>query len=262
MQPVMFDSILQAQLIREGAVVIDLLQAPQLEQLKAIYADLVQSPQPGFSSTLLARDRQLRKLSHQAIVAVLAPALARVLTGYRPVLSTFVSKTANSPDSEVPMHQDWSFVDESQFFSIGVWCPLEAVDLRNGCLQIVKGSHTYAKLPRAACTPFAYPDLVPMLHEHYLSPVPMQAGQALLFDHRLFHCSPANQSNSDRIAATAVLIPQASQLQYYHACDRHHPTELEIFQVADDFYLHHIPGTRPQTEAHNQVLLDQYTSAL
>jgi ectoine hydroxylase-related dioxygenase (phytanoyl-CoA dioxygenase family) len=126
-----------------------------------------------------------------------------------------------------------------------VWCPLVDVDERNGCLQVVKGSHATSHPPRAACTPFAYEHLEPYLREHCLTAVPMKAGQAMLFDQRLFHCSPPNRDSADRVAATAVLAPRDVPLRYYHVIDRREPARLEVFEVEDRFFLTHVAGRRP-----------------
>ena len=146
----------------------------------------------------------------------------------------------------MPMHQDWSFVDEQRAASVGLWIPLTDVDLSTGCLQVVPGSHAFPHAPRAACTPFAYPQLVAQLKSECLETVPMKAGQAMLFDNRLFHCSPANIGSAQRIAATAVIVPAGCTMRYYHLVDRDRPNDVEVFEVPDDFFLYHTPGTRPR----------------
>ena len=64
----------------------------------------------------------------------------------------------------------------------------------------------------------------------------MRAGQLLLFDERLFHCSPPNRSASRRIAVAAVLAPRDSTMRYYHALG---DGRAEVFEVADDFCIRH-----------------------
>lgn len=238
----------QANFLQTGAVVVDGFADRWLDSLRDCYSRLQakKSSAVGFHSTILSRDLAHRSQVHYQLQALLQPLLSSYLSSYRPILCTFSTKSAQSPSSEVPIHQDWSFVDESKFTSVGFWCPLTDVDLDNGCLQIVKGSHRSATLLRAACTPFLYPQLIPLLQTQYLTPMPMKAGQAIFFDNRLFHCSPTNRSRFDRVAATAVLIPADSQLMYYHAPDPNQPQTIERFAVDDDFYMSHIPGTRPE----------------
>jgi hypothetical protein len=232
-------------LVHDGCVVIDLLDAESISSLLDIYQTLVGPVCKGFYSTILSRDPKHREAVDNAIRSQLTPRVRSLLAGYRIAFCTFAVKNANSMKSTVPLHQDWSFVDEHQFISIGLWCPLVDVNLENGCLQVVKGSHASAHPPRAACTPFAYPELEERLRAKYLSSIPMSAGQAMLFDNRLFHCSPPNKSASERIAITAVIVPADCKLRYYHLVDPLQPHWIEVFEVEDSFYLTHMAPSRP-----------------
>jgi ectoine hydroxylase-related dioxygenase (phytanoyl-CoA dioxygenase family) len=231
---------------QEGYVMIGLLSNTEVNSLMAAYCRLRVPGRPGFDATILSRDRTYRQSVDQAIRDLISPPVCALLTEYRVAFCSFVVKSANSIASRVPIHQDWSFVEESRFASLGLWCPLVDVDLHNGCLQVVRGSHKFSPAPRAACTPFAYPEIIPYLEAECLESIPMRAGQALLFDQRLFHCSPPNLSSSERIAATAVLVPHEAKLQYYHLVEPRDPNRIEVFEVEDDFYLSHIPGRRPE----------------
>jgi ectoine hydroxylase-related dioxygenase (phytanoyl-CoA dioxygenase family) len=95
--------------------------------------------------------------------------------------------------------------------------------------------------------PFAFPELVPLLRAKYLTDVPLRAGQALLFNQRLFHCSGPNLSNTDRVAATAVLVPRDSTLRYYHTNSDESGGGIEVFEVDPTFYTRHSIGSRPRT---------------
>lgn len=252
---IFYEPSYQAAFRQKGVVVIkNGLDRTALSQLRAGYDRFANkrtkrsesSDGSGFHSTIFESNIAQRKAVHRCIRPLIEPLLQSYLAGYHPALCTFANKTARDPSGEVPIHQDWSFVDESKFTSLGLWCPLVDVDSQNGCLHIVQGSHRRATLLRAACTPFLYPQLIPTLYEQYLTAVPMKAGDIILFDNRLFHCSFPNWSDQDRTAATAVLIPNHSRLMYYHAPDPYYPHRIERFEVEDDFYLQHPEGERPQ----------------
>jgi len=238
---------LNDRLIDDGFVVVDLLNAEATSSLHAAYKTLTRTAHNGFDSSILSRDTQYREAVNTAILATITTPLKSLFDGYRVAFCTFAVKSAYSTESEVPMHQDWSFVDEDHYTSMGLWCPLDDVNLDNGCLQVVQGSHAFSHPPRAACTPFAYPQLETQLREQHLTSVPMKAGQAMLFDNRLFHCSPPNHTGSERVAATAVIVPQACKLRYYHIADRQQPNRIEVFEVEDSFYLTHNAPGRPRT---------------
>jgi hypothetical protein len=237
---------IQAQLAHDGFAVADLLEGVDVHALRDAYLRHARPCRAGFDSTILYSDTELRVAVDRAIRNVLEPRLRALIDGYRIAVCTFALKRAGQPDGAVPMHQDWSFVDESRFKSFGVWCPLVDVDLWNGCLQIVKGSHASPHPPRAACSAFLYPELVEQLRASYLTTLPMRAGQVALFDNRLFHCSPANRSEADRVAATAVILPMTARLRYYHMVDRREPHRVEVFEVPDSFYLSHQAPGRPE----------------
>jgi ectoine hydroxylase-related dioxygenase (phytanoyl-CoA dioxygenase family) len=225
-----------------------MLDRTELEFLTSVQARLRQAGHPAFDSTILAKDESHRREVHEAIRSVLSAKLRLLSIDRRIILCTFVVKAAQRPDGEVPLHQDWCFFDESAGSPIGVWCPLVDVDEGNGCLQVVKGSHRVSAAPRPVRGPFAFPDLVPLLRQRYLRSIPMRAGDAMIFDQRLFHASLPNHSATERVAATAVLVPAAAALRYYHVEDPvRAPWSVEVFAVENDFYLRHRPGRRPES---------------
>lgn len=237
---------LEKRVADDGFAIVDLLNEEAIRSLRSAYKTLTGSSGDGFQSTILSRDTQYRKAVNAAIMRRIKAPIKSILAGYRIAFCTFAAKSANSAESEVAIHQDWSFVDEDRYTSMGLWCPLQDVNRDNGCLQIVGGSHASAHPPRAAFTTFAYPELEAQLRENHLRSMPMSAGQAMLFDNRLFHCSPPNRSDTERIAATAVIVPTSSQLRYYHVADKKMPNLLEVFEVDDSFYLMHNAPERPQ----------------
>lgn len=237
-----------AWLSADGFAVIPFLGAEALEELRQSYESLAQRTATGFTSTILSPDRAHRIAVDRAIRRTITSEVEKYLPEYRVAFCTFAVKPPGSGDSAVPLHQDWAFVDEEQSHSFGLWIPMQNVCRENGCLQVVPGTHAFPHPPRAACTPFAYPELIPELME-CLDTIPMKAGEAMVFDNRLFHCSPPNTSSVERVAATAVLVPRDAEMRYYHVANPRQPAVVEVFAVADDFFLHHLPGTRPDAAA-------------
>jgi ectoine hydroxylase-related dioxygenase (phytanoyl-CoA dioxygenase family) len=67
--------------------------------------------------------------------------------------ASYVVKEPN-PLSVVPVHQDWSFVDdEGEYCSTTCWIPLMDVNEENGALGIVTGSNNYYDVIRASPSP-------------------------------------------------------------------------------------------------------------
>jgi len=241
---------LQAAFEADGFAVVTLLDQGEADALAEAYAATIEPPKRGFQATLLTADAERRAAVDRTVRSVVAAPLKRLLPGFRLCFCTFVAKAARSATSSVPLHQDWSFVDESRHTSIGLWCPLVDVTADNGCLQVVAGSHKLPSAPRGVSTPFAYPELLPALRRGLLRALPLHAGQAVLLHPRLFHGSPPNRSASVRVVAGGVLIPQSARLRYYHVSDPARPYVLDAFEVDDGFYLRHTPGHRPEAATH------------
>jgi hypothetical protein len=95
--------------------------------------------------------------------------------------------------SQIPWHQDNGQVlpeaDESEILT--VWLPLNDATLRNGCLQVIPGSHRAGVEPHCPTHKGSFiPDrLVPTERAR---PLPMQAGSILLMTRRTLHASLDN----------------------------------------------------------------------
>lgn len=218
---------------REGIVVAPLLNGATVASLASAYHALVPRPRTGFTATLLDADASVRLRAHQAVRAALGPLLATAAPGLRLVNGGFAVRSAGSLAQDMPWHQDWSFVDEQSVRSYGIWVPLVDVDADSGCLEVVAGSHASAHPLRAPGDAFGYPELMPLL-QHHRRTLTMRAGEAAIFDQRLFHRSTAQRGAHDRIAAAAVLLPRHAALQQ---CRRGPGSQRSLVPVADDHYL-------------------------
>jgi hypothetical protein len=84
--------------------------------------------------------------------------------------------------------------------------------------------------------------VLPALQEKRLYEEPTRAGHALFYDGALLHGSRENLSGKRRVGIVCVLVPAEATLIH---CFRISPQEVEIFAVDVEFFLHHVPGTRP-----------------
>lgn len=237
---------LQQDLEQDGYAIIDFLNNHEIKILLELYHELPHGLEGGFAPSIMSRDINYRQLINQKIKQLLAEKTTRLFKSYRLCFWSFVVKQGNRADSEVQMHQDWSFVDETKFNSLGFWCPLIDVNPLNGCIHLVQGSHRLNTKPRGLFNDFPYEHLLPIIREKYLTDIPMQAGQALIYNTRIFHCSPPNQTAQERVALAGLMIPQESNLRYYHCDFQNNPSQLEILEVDDEFYTRVILGIKPE----------------
>jgi len=200
------DTALQASFEQSGFATIRLLDGDTLAKLSAVFNKVNPCVPPGFFSSVLQAP-MLRQQVHTAISDSVRPALDACLSGFRIVLASTVSRSPGSDRADLPLHQDWSFVDENHASSVSVWIPLQDVTQENGCMQLVPGSHLHEQPLRRIGSGFRYASIEDQLRESYLQDIPLVAGEALFFDHRLIHGSHANTSAFDRKAIGAVLLP-------------------------------------------------------
>ncbi|MEH2003241.1 MAG: phytanoyl-CoA dioxygenase family protein [Nostoc sp.] len=239
------------ELEENGYAVIDFLNETKVKSLlkfDAKYSFPKILLTSGMTFSINTSDLSYRKLLTQEVKSCFAPKLAILFPEYRIVLCNLVFKSPNVLFSEMPLHQDPSLVDEPSLRSFGVWCPLIDVDEQNGCLQIIKKSHflNSKRRPFFVFDGFPYSqDILSILQQNYLSSIPMKAGQALVYDKRLFHGSPPNTTTLERVAAVCSLVPQNILT---HFCYRETLTsdKLEVFEVEDEFYDRYIVGQRPE----------------
>ncbi len=203
---------------RNGFVVLDLLDPSGVAALQAEWLRLASDRRlvadpTGLSATV--RHPGLDHAADEAIHAVVAPAIARHVRSHVPFMSSYLIKTARS--AALPPHLDWRLVPEPQEVSIGCWVPLESVDTDNGGLGVYPGSHLEVSFDRTPESPGH--DWVAGFADRARTRqvLELNAGQAVVYDHRLVHFSPPNSSAAPRVAtnsgmASPALADQAREL--------------------------------------------------
>ena len=232
------DSGLAAAFERDGFVVVDLLSRQDLRLLKWAWRQLDDGVVKGlpFSVTSMSALHEYRWRVDRAVRAVIKERLSNVLVGYRVLVGLFVNKAAGVRRHVMDLHQDWTFVEEPRYQSIGLWCPLVDVHKRNGCLEVVPGSHRLSDNPRVVHGTrrlFSYARFMPLLARKRQT-VPMTAGQAILYSHGLFHGSGPNMTDCERPIAGAVLIPHRAAPQVYIE-DQRAPRFINVHRVDSAF---------------------------
>lgn len=258
--PIFKNSLLNPKFDRDGYVVADFLNEEQVEQLLNVWRE-----SPGqlgtlaFSSTVFSPDLDYRREIFQKVAAVFTPAATSLLKNYRICTCGFVTKKPRNESGVVELHQDPAVVDESRFIGVAIWCPLVDVYAHNGCLRVVPGSHRFNRGPREAMNiDFPYPELLKCLEENYMIEVPMKAGQAFVYTQTLFHSSPPNLSDRERVVAGALAIPNDSSLRIFLRDQESHPGMLAAYEVEDQFYINYRLGSRPDESLRIGFVQDEY----
>jgi len=163
--------------------------------------------------------------------------VARYFEGHRIFTASFVTK-AKDPMGAVPPHQDWTFVDESRFWSATIWCPLVDVDVDNGALGLVKGSQRLYDHVRPSPSPQYSPPFKEQLLQifPYLNVLALAAGQAVVFDNRTLHGSPPNTAKETRAAFGIGITQEEARLRHYYLLPGRERALVEGYEVEPEFF--------------------------
>ena len=231
--------VLEKSLIKDGFVKIPLLDMKDVENLMAFYDSHPPDFSYPFHSTPLSPDVEYKKEVNSVIQKILGFRLKEVFTNdYSFFFGSFTVKEA-SKDSEWNLHQDWTFVDEEKHYSLGVWVPLCDVNEENGCLSIVKRSHRFLHNVRGTNTFSEYSNISSFIKSGYLTPVPMKAGEAVLFLNSMLHYSSPNFTDKRRISVNCLMFPKKAQPYHFYHDNDWEWNEVEKFEISTETMITH-----------------------
>ncbi|PCH95435.1 MAG: hypothetical protein COB85_04575 [Bacteroidetes bacterium] len=250
MRTIFRDPIHQKTFDEDGYVVVPFFDAEQISKLTNLYDSIYdesQSGKSGYHSLFNMDDKEQVANANELIQNVHRDGLQELLIDYKILVSSFSIKEPKTEDY-LPLHMDWSIVDETKHISMGTWSPLIDVDLKNGNFAVLKGSHQFGYTIRGSRVCFIYsdepyPSILGAIKDKYeIECVEMKAGDILFFDHRLAHFSTPNFSDEVRVAAATMLIPEEAQSIHYHVLD---DESIEVFETVESFYMSHELNTKP-----------------
>lgn len=222
---------------RDGYLVSSLFEADDVREMMALYESASSGCGTGFYTSLWSKDVEYRRRVHEGASKILGRKRFPFLEEYRMCLANFAVKQPGSGEGKVPLHQDWSMTDESQYAPVTLWCPLTDVNEVNGCLMIVPGSHrSYRRVRPNFDLQAGYSPLDPIaaeLETNHVRKLPMRAGECFIYDPCVIHGSEMNRSPECRIALVAAFIPQQAPLLHYFQTSKE---RTEVYEVHDDFY--------------------------
>lgn len=207
------ESALTEQLKNDGYAIFDLLSEDDVMALTEIFNEYHASMPEGFYATTHLDDKEKRRVLSDKAMEILRSKIEIHFENIQLLGGAFISK-APGEKGILPLHQDWNLVDEKLARSYNMWIPLVDVNEENGAMRILVGSHSKQETYRGPQVP---PVLYPIsneVDEHMVS-LNMKRGEAVLYDHALWHSSPQNQTNELRLAFVLGVVPQDVDLKYY-----------------------------------------------
>lgn len=213
------DRALDSRFKRDGYLKLPIIDRASLEALRNLYAltrqahEAVATSNP-FHSTQDTFNGDLIAYVDQEAKRVLMPLVMEHFHNYKVLTANFLVKEPG-PDSVLHPHQDWSFVDETEFFSFNIWIPLEPTERANGCLRFLPGSHRIVPTIRANDKyTWAFQGVIDSVEQHLLD-VPTDEGDCVLLNHSVIHGSWPNLGSQPRVALVLGMCPANASLRHY-----------------------------------------------
>lgn len=187
-----------------------------------------------YHCSFIDSNRAYRRQVHALILKHFEPHVKRILKSYRILNGNFYVKPPGH--GEFVVHQNWPAVSHLDDTTVTIWCPLVDVVKENGAIQVVSGSHKLLPHVETLKTASYFKEFEKILIDDFLKPVPMKAGESIIFDDGLIHWSANNDSDEARIAIQILCIPTDSQPAYWYY-DEAHPDRFELIEADTEFFL-------------------------
>lgn len=259
MRRVMRDEALELNFQRDGYVEIPFLTEQEVKMLKQQYFDTL--PKSGgqitasetgvadskfitYDFTFIDKNIAYKREVFKIITDFFAPHVEKWLAGYKPIIANYIHKKNNG--GEVPLHQNWAFVDERKCTSVSIWCPLVDSNEENGTLQMVPGSHKRFGEIRGPMIPWELENIKHEIIRDCLVPMNTKAGNAVVLDDSIVHYSAINKTNALRLTIQLILIPEEFQSIHYHMNPSVSRETVNVLEADHDFYMQFNPWKQPE----------------
>lgn len=252
MRPVFTDLNIETEFQRDGYIKVPFLSRTEVEELTKAYFDSL--PQSGglitaedkdlkdmitYDFTFIDKNIGYKRKVFEIITAVFEKHYHKYLKGYKPIIANFIRKKTET--GEVPLHQNWAFVDERRCTSVSIWCPLVDSTVENGTLQVIPGSHKRCGEIRGPMIPWELNGIKNQIIENDLIPLETKAGDAVILDDSIVHYSAINHTDNLRLAIQLILIPEEEQSIHYHIDPAKSQKKVEVLAVDREFYMEFNP---------------------
>lgn len=243
----------------KGYVSVPFLSAEEVESLKQQFFDTIeQSGGPktsgnvdydskseiSYDFTFIDKNSDYKKKVFDIITQKFQPIADKYLNNYKPIIANYIRKKQDG--GEVPMHQNWAFVDEVKYTSVSIWVPLVDSNEENGTLQMVDGSHKKFGQHRGPMVPWELRHLTKEIVAKHLTPMNVKAGQGVILDDSIVHYSNINKTPGLRLAIQLIMIPKEAKSIHYHLDRELDPNNIHVLETNVDFYTYFHPWLKPQ----------------
>jgi hypothetical protein len=236
--PIFKDKDLQKEFNKNGFVKVTLFTEDEVTAFKQFYQDncIPDKQHYGFSVSIDEEDDALRQKYNNFYLNEVFPSFEKIFIEPKFFTGSFMIKEP-IPTGTVAAHQDWTFVDEKKFYSIMCWISLDNVNIENGAMAFLKGSHTIFSQLRGFPCP-----LVPEPVEQYryklmpyLEVVETKKGEVLIFDNKTIHGSYPNMTATTRHGISITLTQKDAEFYAYYLKPKSGNVLIK-YKVDNDFF--------------------------
>ena len=227
------DDEIQSQFERDGYVILPFYNQEEIDSLTQLYHELHPKNEQGFFPSTFSSDKNYRLTADAKIRDACQRSAEKYLCDYKMVCGAYIVKNP-SPDSGMCVHQDMSLLDESKYTGINIWATLTDLNVDNGTIFVLKGSHRLFPTYRGSTIPEFFEEVSEEILD-YLEPIIIKAGEAVFFDQSIIHYSPPNYSDKIRIVTNTYFTHKDAQYRTYYYNKEKHPEHVEAFEQSDTF---------------------------
>jgi ectoine hydroxylase-related dioxygenase (phytanoyl-CoA dioxygenase family) len=229
---------LQTDLDENGYIKIGLLTEFKISELISFYENLTSNrndiPKDILYTCLHNNDKTFVHKMNTELQRLIIPEMNKVLKNFKFTSFTFQIKGIGH-SSELFVHQDWSFSDESKSRCYTIWIPLHDSTSENGTVYILPKSHQKLHNKRGPGIEPLFSNVQQEIRK-YMIPIQVKAGELLLFDSAIAHFSPSNLSNEPRLTVMTNLIHKSAEFMLYFGNETN---EVDSYSVPNDFLVNY-----------------------
>jgi Phytanoyl-CoA dioxygenase (PhyH) len=250
-RPLFYDPALETEFIEKGFVKVP-FEDPEvllsiLETMKTLEPGdgfdpttnpAHNNPHTTYHCTFLDPSVPYKQRAHDFVREKFQDKINTVIRNFDILTSNFNIKPVGK--GEFPMHQNWPTA-HFQETTFTVWIPLLDVDVNNGTLHVVPGSHKMVPdIASATEIPF-FRQIERQIIEKYMVPIEAKLGEAVFFCDSLVHWSPVNHSGKPRPIIQIITAPAEVQPLLF-VPDAEDPATFQYYNVGPEFFTRYSIG--------------------
>lgn len=166
---------------------------------------------------------------------IIEPAVSSVIDNFRLIGAGFRVKQVG-PDSELPLHQDPTQVDEERAWLMNIIVPIIDTNVDNGALKVVPGSHKIMRQLRSLDLEDRAETMnLDAVIEPLVETIPMQAGDAIFYLQSILHGSGPNLTPNARPLVLGTLMERSTPVTVYFR-KPNQPRMFDRYEVPDNYF--------------------------